>query len=64
MIIHDTIDKASFLYDEAEQVHYHVCKCGGWYILDEESEDAEYIICCDECSLVIKVLNNKEAKSW
>ena len=58
MIIHDTLERTDFLYDETNEVHYYVCKCGGWYILDEESsEEKEYIICCDECSLVIKVLN-------
>lgn len=57
MIIHDTIHRNEFLYDEEQEVHYFVCKCGGWYILDEDSSESEYIICCDECSLVIKVLN-------
>jgi DnaJ-class molecular chaperone len=63
MIIHDTIRNTEFLYDESNKVHYHVCKCGGWYILEEEEseeEEDEYIICCDECSLVIKVINNKK----
>lgn len=59
MIIHDTVERKDFLFDGTNNVHYHVCKCGGWYNLDEESSDEkEYIICCDECSLVIKVLNN------
>lgn len=57
MIIHDTVSKDEFLYDETNEVHYYVCKCSGWYILDEDSDDREYIICCDECSLVIKVIN-------
>lgn len=62
MIIHDTLNKREFLYDESNELHYHVCKCGGWYVLDEQSEEDDYIICCDECSLVIKVLN-KESQS-
>lgn len=63
MIIHDTVARSDFLYDESNEVHYYVCKCGGWYILDEESSDEkEYIICCDECSLVIKVLNKGTAR--
>lgn len=60
MIIHDTVRSDEFSFDESNEVHYFTCKCGGWYILDEESEDAEYIICCDECSLVIKVINVKK----
>lgn len=61
MIIHDTLERKDFLYDEANSIHYSVCKCGGWYVLDEEEslEEEEYIKCCDECSLVIKVLNKK-----
>lgn len=60
LIIHDTVRASEFIYDEANEVRYHVCKCGGWYVLDEEEAgEEEYIICCDECSLVIKVLNNK-----
>lgn len=61
MIIHDTVNRTDFVYDQTNEVHYHVCKCGGWYILDEDesSVEEEYIICCDECSLVIKVVNKK-----
>lgn len=57
MIIHDTILRNEFTYDDSDKVNYHICKCGGWYILDEESTESEYIICCDECSLAIKVIN-------
>lgn len=60
LIIHDTVKSSDFLYDEENEVHYFVCKCGGWYCLDEESEEDEYIISCDECSLNIKVINKKE----
>lgn len=61
MIIHDTVQSDEFSFDESNEVHYFTCKCGGWYILDEESKDTEYIICCDECSLVIKVINVKKS---
>lgn len=63
MIIHDTVDRSDFLFDETNEVHYFVCKCGGWYVLDEESTEQEYIICCDECSLVIKVVNGPGSSS-
>lgn len=59
MIIHDTVARTDFSYDEANKVHYYICKCGGWYIMEEAADENEYIICCDECSLVIKVINNK-----
>lgn len=57
MIIHDTVRSDEFSFDESNEVHFFTCKCGGWYVLDEELKDPEYIICCDECSLVIKVIN-------
>lgn len=63
MIIHDTVDRTEFVYDENEEVFYHVCKCGDWYILDESSLEEEYIISCDECSLNIKVLNKRRKES-
>lgn len=61
MIIHDTVERSEFQLDDANDVRYHICKCGGWYILDEESDEEDYIICCDECSLVIKVIKNKKS---
>lgn len=60
LIIHDTVYSNEFQFDKSNEVYFHVCKCGGWYCLDEESKDDEYIICCDECSLVIKVINNNK----
>lgn len=59
MIIHDTVERNDFLFDESNKVHYYVCKCGGRILDEESSDEKEYIICCDECSLVIKVINNK-----
>ncbi|CRK96206.1 CLUMA_CG009634, isoform A [Clunio marinus] len=51
IIIHDTVDKTNFIYDDENNFFYHVCKCGGWYILDEESSDDEYI----KMSLITKL---------
>lgn len=58
MVIHDTVRKNEFIYDNDDKVHYYVCKCGDWYILDEEADESEYLISCNDCSLVIKVLNS------
>ena len=58
-IIHDTVSSKDFSYDTQEGYHYFTCKCGGYYILPESEDCAEeFIICCDECSLVIKVLHS------
>lgn len=56
-IIHETVSAKNFFYDEDREIYFYECKCSGNYILedDKQSEDEEYIICCDECSLVIKV---------
>lgn len=41
---------------------YQTCKCGGLFILDEESQDEEYLIECNECSLVVCCLNENKTE--
>lgn len=57
-IIHETVSAKDFIYDDEHEIYFYECKCSGNYILedDKQSEDEDYIICCDECSLVIKVI--------
>lgn len=60
LIIHDTVESSDFLYDSENECFFHVCKCGGYYILQEDCTDEEYLLHCDECSLVIKIINVKK----
>jgi diphthamide biosynthesis protein 4 len=56
IIIHDTVRSSDFKIDEENDIKYQTCKCGGLFILDEECLEEEYLIECNECSLVICVL--------
>jgi curved DNA-binding protein CbpA len=58
VIIHDTVKSSDFLLDPDSDERYFECKCHGFYLLPENyDENKETIICCDECSLAIKVVN-------
>lgn len=57
LIIHDTVFRGEFSYDSENDCYFHVCKCGGYYILQDDCTDEEYLLHCDECSLVIKIIN-------
>jgi diphthamide biosynthesis protein 4 len=63
LIIHDTIKSSECQFDKDAENFYHICKCGGIYILDEQCKDEEYLIECDECSLVIRVINENKIES-
>lgn len=53
-IVHETLKKSEFDYDEESGVYYHECRCGGVYVMPEETQENVYIA-CDECSLVIEL---------
>ncbi|CAL1547697.1 unnamed protein product [Lymnaea stagnalis] len=60
--IQDTVFFKDFEFDETENMYKYTCRCGSYYLLsNSESEFHFDIICCDTCSLTIKVNyeNNK-----
>lgn len=59
IIIHDTVARNQFSFEEEEDVYYFQCKCGSFYILDNENlkSKEDVILSCDECSLNILVKN-------
>lgn len=57
LIIHDTVRSSEFQFDAQNEFYFHICKCGGYYILQDDCKDDEYLLHCDECSLVIKIIN-------
>lgn len=59
LIIHDTVSRNQFSYDEKEEIFYFECKCGSFYTLDDidDSIKEDVIISCEECSLNIMVKN-------
>uniref|UniRef100_A0A336N157 CSON014326 protein n=1 Tax=Culicoides sonorensis TaxID=179676 RepID=A0A336N157_CULSO len=60
-IVHETLKKSDFEYDEESETYYHDCRCGGVYLIPDEFEANEdkaeksLYIACDECSLVIEL---------
>ncbi|XP_050067591.1 DPH4 homolog [Anopheles maculipalpis] len=54
--VNEILTEADFERDEEDSFFFHTCRCGGCYILPEESVAGESIyVSCDECSLVIQV---------
>ncbi|KAG5678556.1 hypothetical protein PVAND_008221 [Polypedilum vanderplanki] len=59
LIIHNSVTKKDFTYDEEENIYYYECKCGSFYTIDnnDNSTSEDIILSCDECSLNILVKN-------
>lgn len=61
-VYHDEVEIEDFEYDEDEEVYYYPCPCGDQFQISKEElaagvEEAT----CPSCSLVIKVIYDKEA---
>lgn len=57
LIIHDTISRNQFSFDEEENIYHFQCKCGSYYVLENADIKEDVILSCDECSLNIMVKN-------
>lgn len=59
LIIHGTVSRSEFSYDNDDKIYYFQCKCGSFYTLDIENvkNKEDLILSCDECSLNILVKN-------
>ncbi|KAL5247932.1 hypothetical protein ACHWQZ_G017188 [Mnemiopsis leidyi] len=58
---HDEIEIEDMDYDEDEEVYYYPCPCGDLFsISKEELENGEEIAKCPSCSLMIKVIYDKD----
>uniref|UniRef100_A0A182MI08 J domain-containing protein n=1 Tax=Anopheles culicifacies TaxID=139723 RepID=A0A182MI08_9DIPT len=56
IFVNEVLTDADFERDEEGSFSFHTCRCGGYYILPEESSNHEPIyVSCDECSLVVQV---------
>ncbi|XP_058129484.1 DPH4 homolog [Anopheles ziemanni] len=54
--VNEVLREVDFEINHEENYRYHTCRCGGFYILPEESPLVESIyISCDECSLIVQV---------
>lgn len=61
-VYHDEVEIEDFEYDEDEEIYYYPCPCGDQFQVSKADliagvEEAT----CPSCSLVIKVIYDKEA---
>lgn len=58
-IVHETLTRNEFDFDEQNQCYTHLCRCGGYFVLSIEEQNSnscdEIFIECDECSLVVQL---------
>ncbi|XP_008195724.1 diphthamide biosynthesis protein 3 isoform X2 [Tribolium castaneum] len=60
-VFHDEIEIEDFEYDEEEEVYYYPCLCDDRFqISKEELLAGEEVANCLSCSLVVKVIYDKE----
>uniref|UniRef100_A0AAG5DP26 J domain-containing protein n=1 Tax=Anopheles atroparvus TaxID=41427 RepID=A0AAG5DP26_ANOAO len=54
--VNEVLRETDFETSQEENCRFHRCRCGGYYILPEESPLLETIhLSCDECSLIVQV---------
>lgn len=54
--VNEVLRRTDFRHDPEEDIYYHTCRCGGYYVLPEQmGGDKSCYIACDECSLVVQV---------
>ncbi|XP_023805261.1 DPH3 homolog [Oryzias latipes] len=59
---HDEVELEDFEYDEDTCAYYFPCPCGDRFVITEEDlENGEEVATCPSCSLIIKVIYDKEA---
>lgn len=60
-VYHDEIEIEDFEYDEELEIYYYPCPCGDRFeITKEELKAGEEVATCPSCSLVVKVIYDKE----
>ncbi|MCJ8729816.1 hypothetical protein PDJAM_G00111350 [Pangasius djambal] len=60
-IFHDEVEIEDFEYDEETETYYFPCPCGDRFaITKEDLENGEEVATCPSCSLIVKVIYDKE----
>ncbi|XP_058834207.1 diphthamide biosynthesis protein 3 [Topomyia yanbarensis] len=60
-VYHDEVEIEDFEYDEEEEMYYYPCPCGDRFqISKEELIDGEEVATCPSCSLVVKVIYDRD----
>ncbi|XP_012251234.2 DPH3 homolog [Athalia rosae] len=60
-VYHDEVEIEDFEYDEDEETYYYPCPCGDQFQISKtDLANGEEDATCPSCSLVIKVIYDKE----
>ncbi|XP_076848769.1 diphthamide biosynthesis protein 3-like [Brachyhypopomus gauderio] len=60
-VFHDEVEIEDFEYDEETETYYFPCPCGDRFaITKEDLQGGEEVATCASCSLIIKVIYDKE----
>ncbi|KAM9334249.1 diphthamide biosynthesis protein 3 [Symphorus nematophorus] len=60
-VFHDEIEIEDFEYDEDTETFHFPCPCGDKFaITKEDLENGEEVATCPSCSLIVKVIYDKE----
>ncbi|KAF6737185.1 DPH3-like [Oryzias melastigma] len=60
-VFHDEVELEDFEYDEDTCAYYFPCPCGDRFVITEEDlENGEEVATCPSCSLIVKVIYDKE----
>uniref|UniRef100_A0A2M3Z8S8 Diphthamide biosynthesis protein 3 n=1 Tax=Anopheles braziliensis TaxID=58242 RepID=A0A2M3Z8S8_9DIPT len=61
-VYHDEIEIEDFEYDEEDEMYYYPCPCGDRFqVSREELMAGEEVATCPSCSLIVKVIYDREA---
>ncbi|KAB1283785.1 DPH3-like protein [Camelus dromedarius] len=60
-VFHDEVEIEDFQYDEDSETYFYPCPCGdNFCITKEDLENGEDVATCPSCSLIIKVIYDKD----
>lgn len=60
-VFHDEVEIEDFEYDEDTETYHFPCPCGDRFaITKEDLENGEEVATCPSCSLIVKVIYDKE----
>ncbi|XP_034258563.1 diphthamide biosynthesis protein 3 isoform X2 [Pantherophis guttatus] len=60
-VFHDEVEIEDFEYDEDTEIYSYPCPCGDRFLITREDlENGEDVATCPSCSLIVKVIYDKE----
>ncbi|XP_004773593.1 diphthamide biosynthesis protein 3 [Mustela nigripes] len=60
-VFHDEVEIEDFQYDEDSEAYFYPCPCGdNFCITKEDLENGEDVATCPSCSLIVKVIYDKD----